>query len=416
MDDVDARKCRDGRLEYLGIISFFFIAVPMTCILFNPMIGGLLIDAAIPAFYTGAMVAGVYLYSVSLTVLLVTVFFTIFIMNYWAFVYMPASRAHYKRREKLKRIQSHFNDASTARSRQAASSRSLQSSTAILFMRYLSRVMNIVKRALQHGITLLSVRRKSRKKSRNFKALWRDKNRPPLQNGIIAGPSPRTGKDSDINVFQSPRIRPPRRRAKSNAILFPSSIISMSTAANAEILRGRTIFRNDSLGSYSDSVIYKTSGSEEDCLKRKIYPMLTFDAKQALTILRSSLSPKDDPTSDRGVYLSNMDERQRDIDRLQFEVTCERFYAWKVSQGANFAVRASISGAVQERYINFNLFEEWFKAEILSVVRNTLSDRLLNHSLNLPPKQRRFSSNFRIKNKLSSSWREFYTEKSYSKL
>lgn len=446
MDDVDARKCRDGRLEYLGVISFFFIAVPMTCILFNPMIGGLLIDAAIPAFYTGLMVAGVYLYSASLTVLLVIVFFAIFIMNYWAFVYMPASRAHYKRREKLKRIQSQFNDASTARSRQAASSRSLQSSTAISFMRYLSRVMNIVKRALQHGITLLSVRRKSRKKSRNFKALWRDKNRPPVQNGIIAGPSSRTGKDSDINVLQSPRIRPPRRRAKNNAILFPSSIISMSTAANAEILRGRTIFRNDSLGSYSGSVIYKTSGSEEDCLKRKIYPMLTFDAKQALTILRSSLSPKDDPMSDRGVYLSNIDERQRDIDRLQFEVTennlsnefwnlldifypdgvaltvsekeeaCERFHAWKVSQGANFAVRASTSGAVQERYINFNLFEGWFKAEILSVVRNSLSDRLLNHPLNLPPKQRRSSSNFRIKNKLSSSWGEFYNEKSYSKL
>ena len=446
MDDVDARKCRDGRLEYLGIISFLFIAVPMTCILFNPMIGGILIDAAIPAFYTGAMVAGVYLYSVSITVLLVTIFFALFVMNYWAFVYMPASKAHYKRREKVKRIQSQFNHASaSARSRQA-SSRSLQQSTAVSFMRYMSRVMNIVKRALQHGITLLSVRRKHRKKSRNFKALWRDMNRPPLQNGRTASPSPRTSKDSDSNVPQAPRPRPTLKRAKSSAILFPSNIIKMSTAANAEILRGRTTFRNDSLDSYSDSVIYKTTGSEEDSHKRKIYPMLTFDAKQALTILRTTLASKDDPNSDRGVYLSNADERQRDIDRLQFEVTennlsnefwnlldifypdgvaltvlekeeaCERFHAWKVSQGANFTVRSSTTGVEQEKYINFNLFEEWFKIEILSVVRNTLSDRLLNHSLNSPPKRRRSSPNFRIRDTRNSSWGEFYNEKSYSKL
>ena len=440
MDDVDARKCRDGRLEYLGIISFLFIAVPMTCILFNPMIGGMMVDAAIPAFYTSAMVAGVYLYSISLTVLLVTVFFLIFVMNYWAFVYLPASRAHYKRREKLKRIKCEFHASATGKGRRSSTRHSSKRSTATSFLKYMSRVMNIVKRAVQHGITLLSVRRKTRTKSRNFKALWRDMNRPPIQNGMIAVASPRSSRGGCDSASQSPRNFPTKLKLRRSVILFPSKIIKMSTAANAEILGKGTPFKTNSLDSYSDSVIYRSRSSDEDSQKRKIHPMLTFDAKQALTILRSSLSPKEN--GDRGSGRGNADEKQSQKvrEKLNFDVSesnlshefrsilevfypdgvaltdlekeeaCELFDKWKESQNARFSVRLNCTGTVHVRYIKFNLFEEWFQKEVLDVVRNTLSDRLLSHSLKAPSRRHpSLAPSFSL-SKRPPSWKSFRSD------
>ena len=37
--DIDAQRCRKGRLNYLGVISFALIAVPMTFIVVNDLVG-----------------------------------------------------------------------------------------------------------------------------------------------------------------------------------------------------------------------------------------------------------------------------------------------------------------------------------------------------------------------------------------
>ena len=66
MDDIDVFKCREGRLDYLGLLSFMAIAVPMTVILLNEFIGDAILDAVIPGIYAGILVMGLrytrYLY------------------------------------------------------------------------------------------------------------------------------------------------------------------------------------------------------------------------------------------------------------------------------------------------------------------------------------------------------------------
>ena len=66
LNDVDALKCRSGRLTYLGMISFALIAMPMSCLLLNEFVGGAVIDAAIPAIYSALLVCGALLFSISL--------------------------------------------------------------------------------------------------------------------------------------------------------------------------------------------------------------------------------------------------------------------------------------------------------------------------------------------------------------
>jgi hypothetical protein len=86
VDDVDAMRCRDGRLQYPGVLSFLIIALPMTIILLNEVVGEAIIDAAIPAVYSAILTLGAFLYSISLAALLITFCLALAAANYWTFV------------------------------------------------------------------------------------------------------------------------------------------------------------------------------------------------------------------------------------------------------------------------------------------------------------------------------------------
>jgi hypothetical protein len=98
-------RCRDGRLQYPGYLSFFMIAVPMTIILVHAAVGEAIIDVVIPAAYSAILTLGAFLYSKSLAALLVTFCVALVALNYWGFVYRPASIAHSRRKDKLRRLQ-----------------------------------------------------------------------------------------------------------------------------------------------------------------------------------------------------------------------------------------------------------------------------------------------------------------------
>jgi hypothetical protein len=85
-------------LEYLGVLSFLVIAVPMTLVLLNDRIGDALLDSALPSAFSCFFFVGSALYSISLTTLLLPIFLVLAVVLYFLCVYRPA-RAAYSQRE-----------------------------------------------------------------------------------------------------------------------------------------------------------------------------------------------------------------------------------------------------------------------------------------------------------------------------
>ena len=179
---MDALKCRNGRLTYLGMMSFSLIAMPMSCLLLNEFIGGAVIDAVIPAVYSALLVFGALLFSVSFIALIICIIVILISTNYWAFVYHPASLAHSRRKRKLKTIAADggwtsikFNAASMKGNNSDKPRYQPESITA-----YCWRVFYMVKCSLQYGITVLSYRGKREKKQFAAQSVWCGMNRPLL--------------------------------------------------------------------------------------------------------------------------------------------------------------------------------------------------------------------------------------------
>ena len=166
IDDVDVQRCREGRLEYLGMASFLVIAIPITFLLINEAIGGAVMDAAIPAFYFAALMA-----------LLVPLLAIAAICLYTLFIYRPSFKAYNRRCDKLNR--SHA-DSTNRRNRSVR--RAVPSGPRSGFsesFRYLHRVYTIVKCSLQDSVTMLSTKSldNHRKKRLCDSIIWRNMNK-----------------------------------------------------------------------------------------------------------------------------------------------------------------------------------------------------------------------------------------------
>ena len=59
-------RCREGRLNYMGLISLTLISVAMSCILLNETMGNLMIDHILPAAYSAIIILGKKLFDVSI--------------------------------------------------------------------------------------------------------------------------------------------------------------------------------------------------------------------------------------------------------------------------------------------------------------------------------------------------------------
>ena len=411
MDDVDAMRCRDGRLQYPGFLSFLMIALPMTIILFNEIIGEAIIDATIPALYSALLTLGAYLYSISLAALLITLFLVLAAANYWRFVYQPASVAYSRRKDKLKRLESEDHNASKFnRLRRSESIRAMKSSAATSqqSIGYFRRLFNMMKHSVQHGVTLLSFRHTQRAKELNILKKWCGMNRPSLSQGIV-----RTDEASPT-AMMSPRsinrsfTRSMSSRSKS-ACRFPESITTMLAASTSskfveEKQRKSTLEASMSMSgedtNYSEFVVTTASQANN---RRAVTPYLLFTSKGAISHLRSRLSE----TFGRGVA-GSMDVTESslfDEFRLMLDIfypdgvalspaekeeACDQFTDWKDSVNDHFILNfQETSGLVEVRVIPFSMFEEWFSRDILSILQNNLPDRLLDNSLRHVPNMKK---------------------------
>jgi hypothetical protein len=392
VDDVDAMRCRDGRLQYPGLLSFLMIALPMTIILLNEVVGEAIIDAAIPAVYSAILTLGAFLYSISLSALLITFCLALGAANYWRFVYHPASVAHSRRKDKVRRLQ--YERHSTSKFNRLRSIKATNSSSKPR-TGYLRRLLNIIKRSIQHGITLLSVRRTQSAKRFAMTKKWCGMNRPSLSLATIRSEE---GSPSQMSPDSVSR----RLNKVKTAYRVPEKIIDMLAAASSPKLveeRQRRFSFEASLTGASEHVVMTASQMNH---RRAVTPPYIFTSKQAVSLLRSRLSE----SYGHGIA-GHMDVTETSLIaefRLMLDIfypdgvalslaekteACDQFNDWKDSVNDHFTLRFDDATALEVRMIRFSIFEEWFSREILSILQNNLPDRLLDSSLRHVPNMKK---------------------------
>jgi hypothetical protein len=389
----------------------------MAFILLNEFIGDKIIDAAIPALYSGILVAGVFLYSVSLIALLVVFCFIIGALLYWRFVYRPASKAHSRRKAKLRRLKNSHQSPGRGYPRGSVTAlKQTASRPKGGVCNYLKRVLFIMKHSVQHGITLLSYRQTRNAKQRAIEREWGGMNRATGLQGTVGKRRIIRPRSERIRQTDNPMSSPPsnwsdRYDNRSRKLSFPASITKMGSSMNilehlhSERLKS-PMKRSESIESYRESSKPSLPRSE-DC-KRQLVPLITFEVSHALAKMKARLSELEHCETERdGVVHEGQFETHEQHLRIEFQTMLEYFYphgvalspeekkeagelfdAWKTSQNLHFRVELSQDGVTELRMIRFSLFEEWFTNEILTIIHHSVADRLHDHSIRAAQKKR----------------------------
>ena len=491
------------------------IALPMTCILLNEALGGAIVDSAIPAFYSAIFIFGTYLHSVSIIVLVVTLALILIALNYWTFVYVPARKAHQKRKDKMRRIYhesltlSKLNNTmkrdkndkkenNIRKNEMVKSSPNLRKKMSLSI--YCNKVLNIIKRSIQHAITLLSFRRMRHMKSVAAKKVWCGMNRSLAFQGIV-------GQDSILEFpsqLNSPKNKLLKFTRRLSSISIPDGVTNMLSSLNenriennpnphkidrkkpVSILSSLSMSsensNNNQLNNYTKDNNNNNNNNNEndnDCdidatqcdpivnrlaysegrKRRKLRPLILFDSNEVLSELRSRLAICNTNNINNNINMNNNttnnypdfynrnnannnsnnninNNNNNSIDRNSInsinsinnsntstpghlDITetvlftelkrilqiyypdgvalsetekaeaCESYNNWKQSINEHFSVVLIKLKPVRVRIISFHAFEEWFTRDILNVIRNNLSDRLLDNSLRHSPNIKR---------------------------
>lgn len=408
MDDVDTRKCREGRLNYLGNMSFALIALPMTLILLNEAIGDAVIDAIIPAMYSGVLSAGATIYSRSIPALVAIIVIVIVLLNYWRVIYSPASQAHAKRMEEKRRV-SILGPCPWRRSRRRLDDSKAQCRSSY---EYFKRVGNILKVNVQHGVTLLSCQNTRRAKRIHIMRVWGGMNTNSALIVMVA----------DVCVTSStgsPWKTRGRELAKRNSValrqtkefIFPEGIINVMCASTKWkkqfVRKQREICRPSEVN--AQSLAQLTKKRPERAMRKEISIAVIFTAQEALSLLRSRLCDVMHIETDSKGFLEVTENSLFEEFKAILEIfhpdgvalsveekteACDQYHDWKKSQNEHFRVDVVDKSFEAVRMINFPAFERWFLQDILSIIQNSLIDRLMDNSLrHVPNMIKRLSPN-----------------------
>ena len=374
----------------------------MTCILFNEAVGNAIVDAAIPAIYSAVLLLGAYLYSISLFTLLVTFFLVFAAANYWAFVYRPASLAHSRRKRKLRSIR--HGDILASRMNRSRRSSPLIGVTPSAVPRSVSaashvwRILNIVKRSVQHGITLFSVRRIRHVKSRAIKKEWCDMNRSSaLQAVVLTSNSAQEFGSRELVVG----AKKSTKRVTSQPYPVPSPVTDMMTSSSvlksqsAHQMRSSLLSLFIEMPELSDHRVLTTAGSFK--IRRLLVPHILLDARHCITFLKSKLVGSTTHSNEEPLEVRESDlwETFKELlvvfypDGIPLSCTekaeaCELYATWKESVEEAMNLQSPNSASVEVLIVQFVTFETWFNQIFMPIIRSTLSDRLLDNSFRQP--------------------------------
>ena len=416
LDDNDMRMCRQGRLDYLGLISFVAIALPMTVILLNGLVGDAVIDAVIPGIYAGLIVGIADLYTVSLLALLIPICISVGIVCYLTFVFHPAQIAYKKRKEKMKRLELEASYLHTSTNRHPAKSSTRgghSHASQYSPIGYFRRVFKIFVRAAQHGISWLSFEKQlNNTKQKRIDKIWGLMNAPQCTQVHTVNPP-----DS---AERFPFSRKSSMSARNSSFLPPTKITDMMTSSSqwkALYLerQNQNNFNSNNTNDPNTTATATasaggTAGADADAAivlpivtrpvsyrssRRKVSTLFVFDARDLLIRLKLQLvvGKKNDEVSV---------EKLRDA----FEEIIEVFYPDGIplsdverSEASDLFKRWKDrdsdcpKGVTSVQCVSMLAFEEWFMQEFMCVFRSTLPERLVDHSLRYVPdhKQRKSS-------------------------
>ena len=413
IDDADVYKCREGRLDYMGHLSFAAIAVPMSVILLNAFIGDAMIDIILPGIYAGVIIGGAELYAVSLLAFLLLICGSVGALCYYVLVYRPACDAHNYRKKELKRIL--YGDTSYLlnSTRNNTTRRSMIS--------YIKRVGTITKRGIQDSITWIScgeVRLRDPRK-RAVQRDWCNLNMAPASQGTILSGHRNSGTRTRSLSFSS--------RNQMHALFLPpiriSAMMTSSTQWKALYLSRQKGLTSDECGlttalegptsnsrsgsssdrahtamSACDQLVVTKQGSRDLLLKR-VTPAIVFDPIEVLFRMRSRLA-----ASSNRLPVSVFDEVDADCLFDEYEYALQSFYPdgmalssdetkeafelfhlWKNTQHLHTHYEDDGVKEVVLQTVRFHCFEDWFLEELMSLFRNNLSERLVKHTLHCVP-------------------------------
>ena len=394
------RMCRQGRLDYLGIISFVAIALPMTVILFNGVIGDAVIDAVIPGIYAGIIVLIAEIYAISLLALLLPICLLVGVVCYLTFVFHPAQIAYKKRKEKMKRLELEASYLHTSANKQTARATSKKGHSHVSqysAVEYSRRVFKIIVRAAQHGITWLSFeKRLNNTKKKRVDKIWGLMNAPQCTQVHIV--------NSD-STERSPFSRKSSMSARNTLFRPPGKITDMMTSSTQwktlylerqsvqHTSRPDTDTADDAAAAAEIVLPIVTRPVSYRSANRKLSSVFIFDAKDLLKRLRGQLvtDRRDDAVSFfelRNAFEEMMEVFYPDgiplseVERIE---AADLFKRWKE--------RDCSKGLPSVQNVSMLAFEEWFMEEFMRVFRSTLPERLVDHSLRYVPdlKQRKSS-------------------------
>lgn len=373
----------------------------MSCILLHESLGNAIVDAAIPAIYSAILVLGAYLYTISLLTLLLSLFLVLAVANYWAFIYRPASLAHSRRKKKLRTIRHGDNQASrtnrTIRSSHSSSMTPRAAPRSVSTASYVWRLFNITKRSMQHGITLISFKRRRHIKSMASKREWCDMNRSATVQALVL-----TSQDSHAFSTRGPvgGANKSVRRLRSTSNPVPCPVTDMMTSSNLLKSSQSSLQKRSSLLSLfteatdtSDQQrVLTTAGSFK--IQRLLVPYILLDSRHFCSHLKSKLvdlttSHSEEPLEVREsdlcrVFIELLEVFYPDGIALSYaekDEACELYGLWKVTLEDDMNTKSPNSSSVEVLVVLFSGFEAWFNQVFMSLIRNTLSDRLLDNSL-----------------------------------
>jgi uncharacterized protein YeaC (DUF1315 family) len=312
IDDLDVEKCRQGRLDYLGVLSFFAIAIPMTLILLNDRIGDALLDSVLPSVFSGIFYVGSALYKISLATLLLPTFLSVAIVLYFLYVYRPA-RAAYSQREKNMRLMSDQGMAYTRSTRSHTRERKIKCKFPYLenTVNYFGRVFSILTHSLQHAVTYFSSYHiaVSRIKTFTQRKQWCDMNTPHSFQGSI----PADAEMENIHFLSSSA-----HRYCQTIFNIPPEISNMMTSTTNWKRAYKEQAKNkkfaDSLEDAGARVI--TRKQDAKMTVRQIKTPIFFSAEEALDVIRLNLI-KNSSNKTCEVLNKRIDQFKRFADSLQ---------------------------------------------------------------------------------------------------
>lgn len=377
------QKCREGRTDYRGLLTFAAIAVPMTVMLINEFIGDAILDAVIPGIYAGIVVLAADVFAISLRALLLLLCIPLGILFYLIFIYHPARAAHNRRKEVLKRMRADGLVASRFR-------RSIRNSS---IMGYIKRIAVLMKRKVQENIAWLPCSELlSDARQEVVERDWRHLNMPPLSQGLIvrAGHSGRSRSVLHRDCLKHPVSLPPARISD-----------MMTSSAKAKALY--TERQQDSSSYYTKSrnrqtdVPVITKAREYRRYNRSLSSLVLFDPADVISRFRVALKTYQ-PEGGSDIVEVSMVELEFSFKSmlnifspdgipltvLEKDEAIERFFQWS-SEHPSDGPTGATRGLDEVRTVHFNAFSDWLSEELASAFHRNLPERLINHTLRYAP-------------------------------